>query len=348
MSKPKRSQRSTQGGSNANRSGTGNTGRSTTTRTATARATGNVAAVNAGRATTSNNRTQARAAYAKSRRRGAPTPWYKTAWATIGGPIVAIALVVTIFVVIATHSGSSGIGRQAVPANVLHDVTTISDQTFSKVGAGELTNPLQQIKPGVPILKDSAGKPIFLYVGAEYCPYCAAERWSMVIALSRFGTFSNLHIISSADAPEVFPDTPTFSFYQSTYTSQYLTFQSVEMQDRNEKSLESLTSAQNAIFTKYDAPPYTQSAGSFPFVDIGNQYVAIGAGYQNDVLTGSDWNSIASALNNPNSPVTQSIVGNANYLTAAICQVTGNKPANVCTAAPIPTLEQAIGKPAGS
>jgi hypothetical protein len=31
-----------------------------------------------------------------------------------------------------------------------------------------------------------------LYIGAEYCPYCAAERWPLVMALSKFGTFSNL------------------------------------------------------------------------------------------------------------------------------------------------------------
>jgi hypothetical protein len=66
------------------------------------------------------------------------------------------------------------------------------------------------------------------------------------------------------------------------------------------------------------------------------------------VLLDQDWQSIASLLANPSSPVTQSIVGTANYLTAAICQINGNKPANVCTAAPIPTIEQTIGKPAGS
>ena len=38
----------------------------------------------------------------------------------------------------------------------------------------------------------SGGKPEMLYIGAEYCPYCAAERWAMIVALSRFGTFSGL------------------------------------------------------------------------------------------------------------------------------------------------------------
>ena len=71
------------------------------------------------------------------------------------------------------------------------------------------------------------GKPELLYIGAEYCPFCAAQRWAMVAALSRFGTFSNLSLTHSASA-DVYPDTPTFSFYQSTYSSKYLTFTSVE------------------------------------------------------------------------------------------------------------------------
>ena len=29
-------------------------------------------------------------------------------------------------------------------------------------------------------------------MGAEFCPYCATERWSVVMALSKFGTFSHL------------------------------------------------------------------------------------------------------------------------------------------------------------
>ncbi len=29
-------------------------------------------------------------------------------------------------------------------------------------------------------------------MGAEYCPFCAAQRWAMVNAFSRFGTFTGL------------------------------------------------------------------------------------------------------------------------------------------------------------
>ena len=42
------------------------------------------------------------------------------------------------------------------------------------------------------------GKPGVLYIGAEYCPFCATERWAMVNALGRFGTFSGLKITNSS------------------------------------------------------------------------------------------------------------------------------------------------------
>src|SRR5215471_17073708 len=42
--------------------------------------------------------------------------------------------------------------------------------------------------PGSGAPLTSGGKPEMLYIGAEYCPYCAAMRWSMAVALSRFGT----------------------------------------------------------------------------------------------------------------------------------------------------------------
>jgi hypothetical protein len=37
--------------------------------------------------------------------------------------------------------------------------------------------------------------------------------------------------------------------------------------------------------------------------------------------------------------VATNIIGAANYVTAAICKMTNNKPASVCAAAPIPAIE---------
>ena len=262
---------------------------------------------------------------------------------TTAAVLGTVVLLVGVFLLLAhNQQGSSG-GTSTVPPSVLQDVTQVSPTVISTVGTGGLAEPLKALPSGTGALTN-AGKPEFLYVGAEYCPYCAAERWSIIVALSRFGTFSNLHLTTSADAPEVYPDTPTFTFYKSTYTSPYLSFVPVETQDRQENTLQTLTSAEQQLFNKYDAAPYTQNAGSIPFLDIGNQYVQIGSGYLPDVLANETWNSIATALSNPSSPVTQAIVGNANYITAAICKMTNNQPANVCTAAPIPQIEAQLPK----
>ena len=71
------------------------------------------------------------------------------------------------------------------------------------------------------VLRGADGKPLITYIGAEYCPYSAAERWALAVALSRFGTFSNLSGTHSSGA-DVYPDTQTLSFYGSTYTSPYV------------------------------------------------------------------------------------------------------------------------------
>ena len=179
------------------------------------------------------------------------------------------------------------------------------------------------------------GKPEMLYIGAEWCPYCAAERWAMAVALSRFGTFSPLKGIHSSSA-DVYPNTATLTFYKTTYTSKYLVFTPVENEDVNRNLLQKPTPAQQASWTKYDPP-----GNSYPFIDIGNSFVATTT-YNPQVLQGLTWSQIAADLHNPSSPVAQGAVGSANLFTAAICKITGNAPANVCTAAPISTLESKI------
>ena len=139
-----------------------------------------------------------------------------------------ILAALVIFIAVANHGGTTVSNGQPAPTDVLHGVNSVSGRTFATVNTGDVQNPLTAVTPGVPILRDSAGKPIMLYVGAEYCPYCAAERWSMVVALNRFGSFSNLSIISSSST-DAYPNIPTFTFYKSSYSSPYITFQPVEV-----------------------------------------------------------------------------------------------------------------------
>lgn len=298
-----------------------------------------------GRTTSTAARTiAARAASpAKSRRRQQPSGLQRA----IGGQrgvwiaLVSIALVVTFFFILSRMNGGTP-DRQPVPATVYAQVTQVSPEVLAKVSTGGLNAPFQATPSGTKLLT-SDGKPEVLFMGAEYCPHCAAERWPLVVALSRFGTFSNLRIEKSTtnDTP---PDVPTFTFYQAKYTSQYITFTSVELQDRAGNTLENPNAEQSAIFKQYDAPPYTTQAGAIPFLSLGNQYIQVGEGVPSTLIATDTWQSIGNALSDPNTPEAQNILGNANYLTAAICQMTKNQPASVCTAAPIPDIQQKLPK----
>jgi len=257
-----------------------------------------------------------------------------------GSVLVVVAVVVGLIIAKTVGSGSGAV-RSATAAEVSQvssQITKVPASTLNAVGAGSGVSHLVPTL-GNPATLTAGGKPEILYVGAEYCPYCAAERWSMVVALSRFGTFSNLKLIHSSGT-DVYPNTSTLSFYKSAYTSQYLDFQPVEWYSNKPtstkgvyKTLQVPTTAQMELFTKYDAPPYVQSstaAGSFPFIDIGNKYLIIGAQYVPSNLATLTWTQIASQIRNPSSPVAKEIDGAANSITAAICKVVPNAPAAVC------------------
>jgi thiol-disulfide isomerase/thioredoxin len=210
---------------------------------------------------------------------------------------------------------------QTISPSLYSTITGVSDSTLSTIGKGQGVTSPQRVS-GSNLTQ--GGKPEVLYIGAEYCPYCAAERWSLVVALSKFGTFTNLKYMLSAPSPEVYPNTPTFSFYGSTYSSQYITFVPVEQQDRDKNTLQTPTSQQQSLMQQYD------SSASIPFVDFANQYVIVGSQYAPSTLAGN-WTQIASQLNNPNSVISKSVDGAANTIITVICKVDGGQPANVCS-----------------
>lgn len=257
---------------------------------------------------------------------------------------VAIIAVVAVAVSLAVLRGnsppaSSGGGTGPPTGSALDAVvattTSVPAVAMDNVGAGQASGHPASVT-GAPLT--SGGKPEVLYMGAEYCPYCAAERWSMVVALSRFGTFSGLSATHSAakngaGQPEPFPNTATWTFYGSTFTSTYLAFTPVEMNTNvpdastgGYTTLQTPTAEQTALISKYDP-----GSGSIPFLDFGNRYASVGASYDPGVLSGLTWSQIADDLHHPDSPVAKSVLGTANYMTAAICGLTGNQPASACT-----------------
>jgi hypothetical protein len=245
---------------------------------------------------------------------------------------VVLALVATLIAVKLTQSPA----RSAPPASagtteqVQRLVTTVPAATFDAVGAGTAAG-LDTVA-GQPALTTD-GKPEVLFIGGEYCPYCAAERWALAAAVSRFGTLSGLSLIHSSPT-DAYANTPTLSFAKASYTSKYLAFVPVEwFGEAADPStpfghvyLQQPTAQQLALFARYGGE-------SIPFVDIGNRYFLPQVQYLPSALAGLTWTQVAAAMRDPSSAVAKDIDGAANVITAAICTLTHGQPAGVCHSA---------------
>jgi hypothetical protein len=274
-----------------------------------------------------------------------------------GVAIVAVIAVVVALVIVNTNAPKTPV-KATTPnstlsgpalSSVVAQLTSVPAATFDQVGAGSAVAHPNVIgpaahTPAAPPLT-AAGKPEMLYMGAEFCPFCAAERWAMITALSRFGTFTGLASIKSATQDgagnqEPFPATDTWTFRHATFASSQLAFTPVELftniPDQSTggfTTLQKPTAAQQALMAKYDAPPFvpSQDKGAIPFIDYGGRFVSVGASYDPGVLSGLTWAQIANDLHNPASPVAKGVLGAANFMTAALCQLTGGQPATACT-----------------
>ncbi len=274
-------------------------------------------------------------------------------WGLISAIVGVVAAFIVIILVLELSSGpaSQDTSVNLAPASIVSAVTKIPQHTMESAGAGNVTYGPQALpasslkKAGLPATLTSNGKPQVLYVGAEYCPYCALERWGLIMALAKFGTFSNLHTIRSSvtDSPS---NIATFTFVGSTYTSPYVDFQAKELQSNVAngsgfyKSLQKLSKAQAKVFNGLDP------GGYYPFVDYGNKWVQVGSpvatATEQKTLQGLNWQQIADQLGNPSSGPAKDILGVANYNVAAICSITGNKPAAVCSSSTIRSLESKL------
>ena len=216
-------------------------------------------------------------------------------------------------------------------------VTSVPGSALDAVGVPSSAAALTALPAGTTALT-SGGKPEVFYIGAEYCPYCAAQRWPLIVALSRFGAFSGLTTSFSAGPPEDPANVPSFTFHGSTYTSQYISFVPLETETRTRAPLETPTAEQNALVSQFNPQ------GSIPFMLIGSLFSHVGASFAPSVLTGTQAD-IASKLSDPANSTTQLIDGNANVITAGICRLTGDQPTDVCTSS---AVKAAAGKLPGA
>ncbi|MDE2179116.1 MAG: DUF929 family protein [Xanthomonadaceae bacterium] len=178
----------------------------------------------------------------------------------------------------------------------------------------------------------SLGKPpVLLYVGADFCPYCASQRWGLLLTLLRFGRLTGVHYMLSS-ASDVYANTATFTFQFSRYTSPYLRFQAFETADRDQQSLMPMTPQATAIFQTYDVPPYAHFSYGIPFVYLNGAYLLTVPMISPASLQDLSWEQIAAQLADPRSALFRATMPQVNLLSAAICRVDGHQPARICTA----------------
>jgi len=255
--------------------------------------------------------------------------------------VVLVLLIVVILLILKVTRGSTTVQAPPVtpaPASVVQAATSVPSSDFDAVGAPAPGAPAPTVLSGQPPLV-VAGHPDVVFVGGEFCPYCAAERWALVVALGRFGTFSHLGATSSSQY-EAFGGTPTFSFDGAVYRSRYVSFTGTEEYGQSPSTtapagfalLERLSPLEVALLKRYDSPAFSGEPGLLPFVDVGDRLLVTGAevGFSPGLLQGSSMNQISNDLSNPKSAVSQAVLGAANELTAAICAGTGQRPARVC------------------
>jgi len=235
--------------------------------------------------------------------------------------VVAVSLGVGFY--LALHAQGPGHSLDGTP--VPSQVAAVLYQT-SKVpyGASDPTL-LNDVKNYTGTLFFTKGKPILVYVGADFCPFCAAQRWPLILALMRFGNFSNLEYMVSGE-----DNYATFTFAASSYQSKYVVFQPYEVEDNAGNPLKTLPANYTSAFQQV-------GHSAFPFLNFADEYVIPGAILNPTILGTKNQTQIISSIQAGDSLGSQ-IKQAANLITAVICKITGNTPASVCNQDSITTL----------
>jgi thiol-disulfide isomerase/thioredoxin len=248
--------------------------------------------------------------------------------------VIALVIVAALgYVQIQTNSTSSGQVGVAVSPSVELQLKSLSSKGYNLIqdSYGSAAHVIQGNKE---TLYDN--KPVVIFVGAEWCPYCGAEMWSLILALDRFGNVTGLEYMLSSST-DVYPNTPTFTLYKVNYSSPYISLLAYEYQDRNHNSLQSVPSNIYQLWNQY-------TGGGIPFIYVAGLYYDAGSTVNPGLLSGSNWTYIINTLSNDsNSPITKEIYYTANLITAEICEADGNAPASVCSQQGIMSLESYLG-----
>jgi thiol-disulfide isomerase/thioredoxin len=168
----------------------------------------------------------------------------------------------------------------------------------------------------VEVSKDTmrrSGKLFVFFIGAEYCPYCAAERWAIVRSLQKFGQWNGLEQTISAARDEPFLNLPTYDFTKASYTSSHIEFVAREIKDRDFKPLQKLLKTEEKLIRKFDPKK------EIPFLLIAGRFMQIGSGFTPKIFIGHTFRQTETELKKIESEIRKTIDDEANIISALFC-----------------------------
>jgi hypothetical protein len=172
----------------------------------------------------------------------------------------------------------------------------------------------------------SGDKVRVFWLGALFCPFCAAERWSLVSALERFGTLNGYTADTHQEGLAGFWLVPTPYLRKSIYTSQYLNYSGKEIFDRDNAPLDTLDAEEQAIINRFDPE------AKFPFLMINGQYVQFDSGFSPGLIDQMDFDTLRGQLASGElNDATNAIIAEADLITRYLCNSTGGRPVAACT-----------------
>ncbi len=261
--------------------------------------------------------------------------------------VLVVVVIVAVVVIIGVSSGGSSAPRKPASPAAVTQMENVSTATLADAASKVQGLNYASTAAGGPLT--SNGKPEVLYIGAEFCPVCAAERWPMTIALMKFGKFTNLQETRSAKADG---DTGTWSYFGATYTSQYLTFVAQELYTNQPsggyyKPLEKVTSAHQTIWAANEG-----SNLSFPFIDFAGKEVLTTAQFNPQTIYYHPFSWVLGAVGTNDNTTGAQIDASAAVFTKYLCGLTNNQPGDVCSAvakvnAPVTQSTSGQQSPAG-
>ncbi len=184
-------------------------------------------------------------------------------------------------------------------------------------------------------LKRPSGKSLVYFMGAGFCPFCAAERWAIMNALSRFGKWEGLVEDKSADHDEKYLNVPTMNFAKAKYTSEYVEFAGKEISDRNFEPLQELDDKDYEILDVYNPDQI------IPFLLVDGRFMQVGAGFSPQLIENMSHEAVRAELDKQDSAIGRAMRAEIDNITALICHsIAGKGPS--CTEESIKTLVSKI------